>query len=461
MSNDADQPTGRPDDTSPDKPRVHTATLSEPKATPGSKPSKKAKKERPEPDTALGKLWHNWVRPIGTVIVIVVVFRSMLLDWNDVPTGSMEPEIHVGDRIAVNRLAYGLQFPLTGPQIGIPFTPAQFDNPLDGIPQIKWGRGPQRGDIVTFWNPETDVRMVKRIVAGPGDTIAMNGGEMTINGEAATYTDIDPFAQDPPLPVQTRWQVINRLGEKDYATAELKYRTETLLGLTRTIQHIKERWLDGINVVEFPDGTLRTLGDTVKADRSDLFNLDARVETDQPIEDFLAQRPMLKRVARFEDGTPTIDGEAVSYNKLAGVLLAPYESGSQAEVLASIGLAVDGHELILDGETVPFQFYRSAFEQRAGRLSDADKRELLRMDQALSIMRDALMNSFGPVTLGDDQYYMVGDNRNNSHDSRYFGPVERSEITGEAFAVAFSFKDNQMLAIPPRPAWSRFFKDLD
>ena len=56
---------------------------------------------------------------------------------------------------------------------------------------------------------------------------------------------------------------------------------------------------------------------------------------------------------------------------------------------------------------------------------------------------------------------MIGDNRNNSSDGRYFGPVQRSEITGKAFAVAFSFEDNKMFALPPDPAWDRFFKDLD
>ncbi|MEM6507732.1 MAG: signal peptidase I [Planctomycetota bacterium] len=446
-----------------DTPAVHKATLSEPKAEVGNAPGrpkkeKKAKKDRPEPETFGGKLWHNWVKPIGTVIIIVVVFRSMLLDWNDVPTGSMEPEIAVGDRIAVNRLAYGLQFPLTGPQIGIPFTPIQFDNPLDGIPQIPWG-APERGDIVTFWNPVTDVRMVKRIVAVPGDTIAMSGGVLTINGETAANTDLDPVAEG--LPLKTKWQVVNALGRPDYDDADAAYQSESVQGLTRTVQHIKKRWLHERNVIELPDGSWEIEGDTIEVDRPDPLRPVFIETVEVSIDDYLAQKPLLKRLVRFEDGVPYIDGEAVSYNQLVEKLLQPYETGERAKVLERIGLGVRGHELLIGDEAVPFEFFTNELGRQAVLLDNQEKARLRRLDLSLRLLREVKMTCFGPVKLEDNAYYMVGDNRNNSHDSRYFGPVMRSEITGKAFAVAFSFKDNKMFALPPRPAWSRFFKGLD
>jgi signal peptidase I len=46
---------------------------------------------------------------------------------------------------------------------------------------------PQRGDIVTFTSPRDGVRLIKRIVAVPGDRVAMRDKQLIINDERATY----------------------------------------------------------------------------------------------------------------------------------------------------------------------------------------------------------------------------------------------------------------------------------
>lgn len=465
MSDDAKQPQDA--DAKPDEPVVHTATLSEPKAKPGDaddKP-KKSKKRKPEPTTAMGRLWHNWVKPIGSVIIIVVVFRSMLLDWNDVPTGSMEPEIHVGDRIAVNRLAYGLQFPLTGPQIGIPFTPIQFDNPLDGIPQIEWGSGPQRSDIVTFWNPVSNVRMVKRIVAVPGDTIEIRDSKMIINGEAAEYDTLDAIDED--LNLETKYDERDpRTGVIEPVEKPLLYRRESLLDQTKVTQHIEERWLN-YAIIEAPNGVRdiikgATIEQTVRRPVQPGSNLLIPIKQRITVDQYLTDNPELKIVARIDHGRITIDGQDASYNEFAALLLDRYMAGPEADLLAKIGLGVAGHDLLVDGDPVFSEQFSEALNSRLGQLSESEG-NVLSIDfiNDFNVLRSALSTNFGPYTVPEDSYLMVGDNRNNSSDGRYFGPVKRSEITGKAFAVAFSFEDNKMFALPPKPAWWRFFKDLD
>jgi signal peptidase I len=51
--------------------------------------------------------------------------------------------------------------------------------------------------------------------------------------------------------------------------------------------------------------------------------------------------------------------------------------------------------------------------------------------------------SYFPVTVGEDQYFACGDNRNHSWDSRYqaVGVVDREEIVGRALLVLFPFSD--------------------
>ena len=65
--------------------------------------------------------------------------------------------------------------------------------------------------------------------------------------------------------------------------------------------------------------------------------------------------------------------------------------------------------------------------------------------------------NFGPVTVPAGHYFMLGDNRDNSRDSRYFGFMPRAEIIGEAKAVVASADLSHWL----RPRFNRFFSKLD
>ena len=46
-------------------------------------------------------------------IALMLIFRSAVADWNEVPTGSMKPTILEGDRILVNKMAYDIRVPFT------------------------------------------------------------------------------------------------------------------------------------------------------------------------------------------------------------------------------------------------------------------------------------------------------------------------------------------------------------
>ncbi len=65
------------------------------------------------------------------------------------------------------------------------------------------------------------------------------------------------------------------------------------------------------------------------------------------------------------------------------------------------------------------------------------------------------LNTFDPITIPEDQYFMMGDNRDNSADSRFFGFVKRRLIVGRATKVVLSRKGSFL-----HPRWNRFFIDL-
>jgi len=170
---------------------------------------KKGKKERPKPRTPkeYARAFARWIWSAIVFFVVVFALRSSLADWNDVPSGSMQPTIVVGDRLFVNKLSYDLKVPFTLWRI------ARWDHP-------------QRGDIVIWKHPteSTDwtgkTRLVKRVIGLPGDTIELRDyshdpatpgmSKLVINGKELTYTP----ARKPdstkgllePLPFQSLYQ---------------------------------------------------------------------------------------------------------------------------------------------------------------------------------------------------------------------------------------------------------------
>lgn len=73
------------------------------------------------------------------------------------------------------------------------------------------------------------------------------------------------------------------------------------------------------------------------------------------------------------------------------------------------------------------------------------------------MLRPAHTNSFGPIEIPTGKYWMLGDNRDNSADSRVIGLVDRARITGRAHTVAFSVDYDQYYL--PRP--NRFIRPLE
>jgi signal peptidase I len=119
----------------------------------------------------LRELWRE-NRGLALFIVLMVLFRSALADWNTVPTGSMKPTIVEGDRIFVNKIAYDLRVPLTH------------------ISLYRLGN-PARGDIVVFDSKAADERLVKRVIGLPGDIVEMTDNRLRINGIDARYSDVE------------------------------------------------------------------------------------------------------------------------------------------------------------------------------------------------------------------------------------------------------------------------------
>jgi signal peptidase I len=186
---------------------------------------------------------------------------------------------------------------------------------------------------------------------------------------------------------------------------------------------------------------------------------------------------------------PTIlGGDRVFVNKLAYDLKVPFTTWHIAEwsnprrgdivvfyspkdgqrlVKRVIGLPGDtvelrNDQLIINGQRVE---YAPADPEMAAQLSGIEReRGILATEElpasphtVMAINGISAMRTFAPVQVPAGRYFMMGDNRDNSFDSRYFGTVARGQIVGRATSVVLSLnKENHWL-----PRWSRTLSSLE
>ena len=115
------------------------------------------------------KSWLRANKGFIAFLMLFGLFRTAVADWNPIPSASMHPNLLEGDVVFVNRLAFDLKVPLTD------------------VVVAHLGE-PKRGDIVTFSSPLDRTRLIKRLIAVPGDTVAMQNDQLIINGQPAGYS---------------------------------------------------------------------------------------------------------------------------------------------------------------------------------------------------------------------------------------------------------------------------------
>ena len=108
-----------------------------------------------------------WLRrealPVVVMLVLLGAARDSLANLYQVPSGSMQPTLQPGDRVAVDMRAYGLRLPFTSVRL------------------LATGQ-PQRGDVAVFDSPADGTRLIKRVVAVAGDRVQLHDGYLSING---------------------------------------------------------------------------------------------------------------------------------------------------------------------------------------------------------------------------------------------------------------------------------------
>ena len=136
--------------------------------------SRKARKEKPESAWSLARFFL-------TLVLLAWALRSFIIQPFNIPSGSMLPTLHIGDYLIVAKWPYGYsRYSLA---FGFPTFSGRMLTHL-----------PKRGDVAVFRVPAENADLIKRVIGLPGDTVAMRGGRLILNGRAVPRQPVRPVA---------------------------------------------------------------------------------------------------------------------------------------------------------------------------------------------------------------------------------------------------------------------------
>lgn len=370
---------------------------------------------------------RSWVDSLIFAIIAAHLIRVFLIEAYKIPTSSMEPTLQIGDYMFVSKAHYGIRIPITPLGLPlmhhtIPFTKARAYTELI---QLDYHRLPalqkiKRNDIVVFnvpfeYNMKSQMALnyypelnydsrpidkrehyIKRTVAIPGDTLQVIKDQLYINGEKANN----------PENLQFHYVVktAKNLSFEDWRNKGLR------------------AYVNYFNGSSNPRNYRRGNG---------LLQIDATRETAEK----LKSDPDIEKIValNYSDGLDSYYAQFPSSAKEKGWTIRDY---------GPVVVPAKGETLQLTPNNI--DIYKEAISVHEGN-------ELLVRDGRIFINGEEVHE----YTFTYDYYWMMGDNRHSSLDSRSWGFVPETHIVGKPLFIFFSKQGGPN---NPGTRWNRFLK---
>lgn len=359
---------------------------------------------------------REWGDAILFAVVAATLIRWLIMEAYTIPTPSMENSLLVGDFLFVSKFHYGtrtpktpLQVPLTHQKIWFTEIPSYVDwiqlpqYRLPGISSVK------RNDVVVFNVPPKELNdnkdypvdlktnYIKRCVAIPGDTLQVIERQVLINGKPE---------ENPPL-MQFSYLVT--------AKDEINERI------------LKKYKIYDLEIVGRPEN-----------------NVIYQMNLTPALAEELKALPFIEevKIATYING----EGFAARTEKTVEPNIFPDSKifPWNGDYFGPVVIPAEGMTITIDEKTLA-TYGRT--------ISEYEHNNDVRIENNKLLIDGKEVNEY---TFKQDYYFMMGDNRHNSLDSRYWGFVPEDHIVGKAFFIWLSIDRNADFFQKIR--WNRFFK---
>jgi len=410
------------------------------------------------PDTSKEKksIWREWGEAALFAVVAATIIRTFFFEAFTIPTSSLEKSLMIGDYLFVSKISYGAKVPNT--PLSFPF--AHNLMPLSERTQsfVNWVKLPnfrfpglgkvERNDYVVFNWPEGDTVELNHKNESYYALCRRNGRDKVFDPLAIDVNDHRPMGDIVVRPVDKLDNYVKRCVVLPGDQFEIKNKTLIINGQPAYVPpNLQYSYIinnDSLNLYD------RHGGETVPTKLASQLDI-----TDEPRWFDPGNTAEPRALVNLTASDVNILSQMVSKKSLIELCDSGYYAQRDADIFPhSIHYkwTKDNYGPLLapkEGSTTPLDTINIAIYERIISVYEGNK---LEKKNGSIFINGKEAHSY---TFKQNYYFMMGDNRHNSADSRYWGFVPEDHIVGKPVFIWMSLKEN--VPFLKKFRWNRFF----